>query len=146
MGIKQAIQDAMKDAMRSKDHERLECLRMAKGVLILKEKEKGGDITEADAVAALRGEVRKRQQTAATMREVGREEAAAEAGREIEVIESFLPRQLDEQALEARVRAFAVEHPDVNHAGKLTGMLKKELGDHADGKMLNDVCRRVLGG
>jgi uncharacterized protein YqeY len=146
MGIKQAIQDAMKDAMKHKDHARLECLRMAKGALILKEKEKGGDITEEDAVAALRGEVRKRHQTAATMREVGRGDAAAEAEREIEVIESFLPRQLDEQALEARVRAFVAEHPDVSHAGKLTGMLKKELGDQADGKMLNDVCRRVLEG
>ena len=39
MSMKQKIQDAMKDAMRNKDTVRLECLRMAKGALLLKEKE-----------------------------------------------------------------------------------------------------------
>ena len=34
----------------------------------------------------------------------------------------------------------------MNHAGKLTGALKKELGDTADGKVLNDICRRILEG
>ena len=47
---------------------------------------------------------------------------------------------------DADLRAFLAEHPDMNHAGKLTGALKKELGDAADGKVLNEVCRRVLGG
>jgi hypothetical protein len=33
----------------------------------------------------------------------------------------------------------------MNHAGKLTGAMKKELGDLADGKVLNEICRKVLG-
>jgi hypothetical protein len=37
------------------------------------------------------------------------------------------------------------EHPEINHPGRLTGAMKKELGDSANGKMLNDVCQSVLG-
>ena len=65
---------------------------------------------------------------------------------EIAVLESFLPRQLGEAEIEAKVRACLEAHPELNHAGKLTGVLKKELGDLADGKALNAVCRRVLEG
>ena len=61
------------------------------------------------------------------------------------MFEEFLPRQLSEAQLEEKVRAYLAEHPEVNHAGKLTGAMKKELGDLADGKMLNAVCQKVLG-
>jgi uncharacterized protein len=146
MSLKNDIQVAMKQAMKDKAAERLECLRMMKGALLLKEKETGEpDLADAEVIAVLRAEARKRQQTAETMREVGREDAALAAEREIDVIESFLPKQLDEAALEARVRAFLADNPGLDHPGKLTGALKKELGDLADGRMLNEVCRRVLG-
>ncbi|HNR32456.1 MAG TPA: GatB/YqeY domain-containing protein [Candidatus Hydrogenedentes bacterium] len=146
MSIKQAIQEAMKEAMKNKDHDRLECLRMAKGALLLKEKEgPKGDIEDADAVAALRAEIKKRQHSIETFRSVGQEEAAKKTEIEIAIIEEFLPKQLSAGQLEERVRAYLAEHPELNHAGKLTGAIKKELGDLADGKMLNEICRAVLG-
>ncbi|MFP4502212.1 MAG: GatB/YqeY domain-containing protein [Candidatus Hydrogenedentota bacterium] len=146
MGIRDAVQEAMKTAMKNKDSERLACLRMAKGALLLKEKEKGGAVSDEDAVTALRAEMKKRRQTAETMREVGKEEQAQAAEREAAMIGEFLPQQLSEADLEAKVRAYLDEHPEITQAGRLTGALKKALGDAADGKMLNEVCRRVLEG
>ncbi len=146
MGIRDAVQEAMKTAMKNKDAERLACLRMAKGALLLKEKEKGGAVSDEDAVTALRAEMKKRRQTAETMREVGKEEQARAAEREAAIIAEFLPEQLSEAVIEAKVRAYLDEHPDITQAGRLTGALKKALGEAADGKMLNEVCRRVLGG
>lgn len=146
MGIKQAVQDAIKDAMRNKDQERLECLRMAKGALLLKEKEgpKDRDLPEEEAIQALRAEVKKRQQSVETFEQLGKADEAERTRREIAVIEAFLPRQLSPEELEARIRAHLAAHPELNHAGKLTGAVKKELGDLADGKLLNDLCRKVL--
>lgn len=148
MGIKEAIQDAIKDAMRSKDQERLECLRMAKGALLLKEKEgpKDAALPEEEMVQALRAEVKKRQQSIETFEQLGKREEADRSRREIAVIEGFLPRQLSAEELEGRIRAHLAAHPELNHAGKLTGAVKKELGDLADGKMLNALCQKVLGG
>lgn len=145
MPIKEEIQNAIKDAMRSKDSVRLECLRMAKGALMLKEKESGDAIEDEAAIAVLRTEVRKRQQSIDIFREHGKEEAATATEGEITVLESFMPKQLSEADLEERVRAYLADHPDVTHAGKLTGALKKELGDLADGKLLNAACRKALG-
>lgn len=144
MPIRDQVQEQMKEAMRSKDTLRLECLRMIKGALLHKEKETGKALSDEQAVAVLRSEVRKREQTADMMREHGKEAEAQEAEAEIAIIDTFLPSQLSEEQLEAKARAYLAEHPDVNHAGKLTGALKKELGDQADGKMLNEVCRKLL--
>lgn len=146
MTIKEAIQAAMKEAMIKKESARLECLRMAKGALLMKEKEKAKDtvLSEAETIATLRGEVRKRQQSMATFEELGKTEEVEKLKIEIDTIESFLPQQLSAEDIEAKVRAYLAEHPEINHAGKLTGALKKELGDLADGKILAEACKRVL--
>ena len=144
--IRERIQDAMKDALRAKESERLGTLRMMKGALLIKEKEGGGLVSDEDAVAILRSEVKKREQTIEILREHGKDAEIAETGREITVIQEFLPAQMTREQVEQRVRAYLAEHPDVTHAGRLTGALKKELGDAVDGKMLNEVCQEALAG
>lgn len=145
MDIRERVQDEMKKAMKAKDSFRLEALRMAKGALLLKEKESSAEMTEDAAIATLRAEVRKRRQSIEIFCEHGRETEAAKTEKEIAIIEEFLPRQLSPEELEARVRQYVAEHPDVNHPGKLTGAMKKELGDLADGKLVNEICKKVLG-
>lgn len=148
MAIKEQIQEGIKEALKGRDQARLDTLRMAKGAILIKEKEKARTeaVGDDEIIAVLRSEIRKRQQSMETYEQLGKQEAVNGLKLEISVIEEFLPRQLSEADIEARVRAFLAEHPDMNHAGKLTGALKKELGDAADGKVLNEVCRRVLGG
>ncbi len=146
MTIREQIQEGIKQATKDRDHARLETLRMAKGALLLKEKAKGADahIGDGDAVDVLRAEVRKRRQSMALYQEHGKADEVEALEAEIHVLEEFLPRQLSEPEIEEHVRAYLANHPDINHAGKLTGTMKKALGDGADGKMLNAVCRRVL--
>ena len=145
MTIKERIQEEMKNALRAKEAKRLECLRMAKAALLLKEKDGSGELTDDMTVAVLRSEVKKRQQSIDIFREHGKETEAVETEAEIAILNEFLPQQLSAEQVEDRVRAYLAEHPDLNHPGKLTGAMKKELGDLADGKTLNDVCRKVLG-
>jgi uncharacterized protein len=144
MSIRKDVQDALKEAMKNRDQIRLDCVRMMKGALLTKEKESGDQVGDAAAVTVLRSEIRKRQQSLEVLTELGKAEEAAAAKNEIAIIEEFLPAQLDAAQLEEKVRAYLAEHPEITHAGKLTGALKKELGDAADGKVLNEICRKVL--
>ncbi len=147
MSLKERVQDAMKSALKDKNTPRLECLRMVKGALLLKEKESvEAVVTDEMAIAVLRAEVKKRQQSLDIFRDLGKTVEVAATENEIAVIDEFLPKQLSEADLEAKVREHLAAHPELNHAGKLTGAMKKELGDLADGRMLNEVCKRVVGG
>jgi len=145
MLIRDRIQGAIAEATKARNQPRLECLRLAKAALLLKEKEKGEAVTDAAAVAVLRAEVKKRQQSIEIFRQHGREDVAKSTEAEIAVLEEFLPKQLSAEEVEARVRAYLAAHPDANHVGKLTGAVKKELGDLVDGKLLNEICRKVVG-
>lgn len=145
MSIKERIQEELKLAMKNQDKARLEVLRMAKGAVLIKEKASSAELTDEDAIVAVRGEIRKREQSIEIFREHGREQEAVEAEAEIRVLDEFLPRQLSPEELESKVRAYLDAHPEMNHAGKLTGAMMKELGNQADGKVLNAVCRKVLG-
>ena len=144
MSIKDQVQSAIKEAMKSRETTRLECLRLAKGALLMKEKESSADLTDNVAIAVLRTEVKKRQQSIEIFREHGKEDEAKATEEEIRILEEFLPQQLAADQIEEKVRAYLAEHPEIDHAGKLTGALKKELGDQADGKLLNEICRKVL--
>lgn len=146
MSLKERVQDAMKTAMKDKDTPRLECLRMVKAALLLKEKESVDALTEETSIAALRAEIKKRQQSLEIFRNLGKTDEATATENEIRIISEFLPQQLSAEEIEARVRAYLAEHPDMNHAGKLTGAMKKELGDLADGRVLNEICKKVVGG
>jgi hypothetical protein len=146
MSIKERVQQEIKAAMKNRDQVRLECLRMVKGALLLKEKESASGLTEESALAAVRGEIKKRQQSLEIFRELGKETEARATEVEIEVIGEFLPKQLGPDEIEARVRTYLAEHPEVTHPGKLTGAMKKELGEQVDGKLLNDVCKKVIEG
>ena len=142
--IRERIQDAMKDALRAKESERLMTLRMMKGALLLKEKDGSGAVSEDDTIATLRSEVKKREQTIELLREHNKPNEIAETEREIAVIQEFLPAQLTMEQVEERVKAFLAANPDITHAGRLTGALKKELGDAVDGKMLSEACQKAL--
>jgi len=146
MSIESRIQEGIKQALKAHDTLRLETLRMAKAALLLKEKASPhpNGLSDEEAVAALRAEIKQRQQSIETYIEVKRPDVVSQLEEEIRILEEFLPKQLSADELEARVRQFLAEHPELNHPGKLTGALKKELGDAADGRLLNEICRKVL--
>jgi uncharacterized protein YqeY len=144
MSIREDIQHALKQAMKDRNQVDLDTLRLVKGALLHKEKASGEEVSEEEATITLRGEVRKRRQTIEILTEHGKDEEAAMAEQEIALIETFLPQQLTPEQLEEKIRAYLAEHPEISQPGPLTGALKKALGDTADGKQLNQLCRKVL--
>ncbi|HOK09091.1 MAG TPA: GatB/YqeY domain-containing protein [Candidatus Hydrogenedens sp.] len=148
MSIMNTVQEAMKQAMKDRDTIRLETLRMVKSALLLKEKStaRTEEMSDNEAIATLRSEIRKRKDSIEVFKQLGKDEEVAKLEKEISVIEEFLPQQLSREDVVQRVKQYLAEHPDMNHAGKLTGAMKKELGETVDGKLLNEVCRELLGG
>lgn len=146
MSIRERIQQDILQTTKARNHARLEALRMAKAAILLKEKEKARDtvLSDEEATAVLRGEVRKRRQSLETYAQLGKQDVVTALDAEIAVFEEYLPRQLSPEAMEDRVKSFLAAHPELTHVGKATGALKKELGDAADGKLLSELCTKYL--
>ncbi len=110
MEIRTRIQEATKDAMRSRDQLRLSTLRLIGAALKDREIAIRGEpgqtgLDEADVVALLSKMVKQRQESARAYEEGGRLELAERETQEIAVIQEFLPRQLDQAEVAAAIDA-----------------------------------------
>ena len=100
MDLRARIQTATKEAMKARDSARVSTLRLVQAAIKDREiglrGEKGADaaMSDADITAILARMVRQRQESARAYEEGGRLELAQKEEAEIELIQSFLPRQL----------------------------------------------------
>ena len=134
MGIREQLQDQIKDAMRAKAAERLSGLRLI--IAAIKDREialrgeGGGEVTEGDMLAILGKMVKQRHESVRMYLEGGRQDLADKERNEIKVIEEFLPRQLDAAEVEAAIASAIAEvgAASVKDMGRVMTVLK---GKHA---------------
>ncbi len=136
----------MKAAMKAGDKPRLEVLRM----LVSEFKRKAIDaqvdaLKEDEEVAVLNKAVKTRQDSVAQATAAGRGEIAAREQAEIEVIQSYLPKQMDAAEVTDKVRALAAE---IGYAGgKDTGRFMKEWMARykgvADGRLVQEALKAL---
>lgn len=154
MGVKDRLDTEMKEALRAKDAERLSCIRMLRSQLLTREvalrAERGRDylLTDDEALAVIQSYAKQRRDSIDSYRQGGREDLAASEERELSIVESYLPRQLDDAELgrivqEVIAAAGATSPRDMGAVIK--GVMAKTLGA-ADGRRVSAAVRAALGG
>ncbi|WP_417352953.1 GatB/YqeY domain-containing protein [Flavobacterium alkalisoli] len=148
MSLQTQIMDAMKTAMKAKDTVTLEALRAVKSALLLAQTESGAkeELAEEEEIKLLQKLVKQRKDSAAIYTEQGREDLAAPEIEQAAVIEKFLPAQLSEEEVEAKVKLIieANGFSGMADMGKTMGVASKELAGSADGKTISAVVKRLL--
>ena len=101
MSLQEKVMQEMKAAMKAKDPVALESLRAIKSAILLAQTEKGigKGLTEEEEIKMVQRLVKQRKDSAAIYQEQGREDLAATELSQVEVIERFLPEQLDEASI-----------------------------------------------
>ncbi|MDQ3346615.1 MAG: GatB/YqeY domain-containing protein [Acidobacteriota bacterium] len=139
----------MTAAMRSKDQARLMPLRMAKAALMNREVEKGRPLDEAEAQQVVASLIKQRHDSVEQFTKGGRAELAARETAEIAVLEAYVPPPLDPAEIERAVDEAVLETgataaKDMGRVMK--AVMPKLAGRGADGRTVNDIVRRKLGG
>jgi uncharacterized protein len=149
MTLIEKISGDMTAAMRSKDQARLMPLRMAKAALMNREVEKGRALDEAEAQQVVASLIKQRRDSVEQFTTGGRPELAAREAAEIAVLEAYLPPPLDPAEIERAVDE-AVQETGATAAKDMGRVMKavmpKLAGRGADGKVVNELVRRRLGG
>ncbi len=97
------IEDEVKDAMRARDVQRRDALRLILSSLQGAEKELQRPLSDDESLQVLQRERKKRIEAAEAFRAGGREEQAAAEEAELAVLQEFMPEPLSEDELEAIV-------------------------------------------
>ena len=149
MTLIEQISADMTAAMRSKDQARLMPLRMAKAALMNREVEKGRPLDESEAQQVVASLIKQRHDSVEQFTKGGRGELAARETAEIAVLQAYVPPALDPAEIERAVDE-AVGETGATAAKDMGRVMKavmpKLAGRGADGRTVNDIVRRKLGG
>ncbi|MFC4870233.1 GatB/YqeY domain-containing protein [Negadavirga shengliensis] len=147
MSLKENIENEIKQAMLSKDKDRLRALRAIKSLILLEET-KGSDkaITEAEEMQILTKAAKQRRDSIEIFEKQNRKDLASLEVAELNVINEFLPKQLTEEELEAALREIIQETGAAGPGdmGKVMGVATKKLAGKADGKAISAKVKALL--
>lgn len=150
MDMRERVNAALKDAMRSKEADRLSTLRLINAAIKDKDiaargsGDDEGGVTDDDIMAIMGRMVKQRQESARAYEEGGRLELAEKELLEIKIIEEFLPKQLTEEEAEVAVDAAIAEvgAASIRDMGKVMAVLKGKFTGRMDfgkaGPMVKD--------
>ncbi|HSK93047.1 MAG TPA: GatB/YqeY domain-containing protein [Candidatus Angelobacter sp.] len=147
MTLSTRIEDAMRDAMRARDEQRTTTLRMAMAAVHNQRIARGRDLTDEEVVDVLGKQVKQRRESITMFRDAGREERAVAEEAEAAILTEFLPEQLDEEEIEglARQAIADVGAGAPGDVGRVMGALAPKTKGRADGRVVSEVVRRLLG-
>lgn len=148
MGLKDRLQQDLKEALRNRDERRKAVIRMALAAIQLAEADHGGELDEPSLIAVLQKEVKRRQETIEELRGTPRADRLADEEAELAILESYLPRMLsrEEIAAEARAVIAQVGATGPRDMGVVMQALMPRMKGRADGRLVNEVVRELLTG
>ena len=144
MSLLERVQSDTTAAMKAGERERVTALRMVVAELQRAHKEAAG--TEADEVAVLQRERKRRLDSAGAYRDAGREDLAEAEEREAELIASYLPEQLSDDELAAIVGDVVAETGAASpkEMGRVMSMVMPRVQGRADGKRVSALVKEKL--
>ena len=152
MPMRERITAALKDAMKSKEAERLSTLRLINAAIKDRDialRGQGGDleVSDAEILGILGKMVKQRQESARAYEEGGRLELAEKELSEIKIINDFLPRQLSDAEASEAVDAALVEvgAQSIRDMGKVMGVLKSKYTGQMDFAKAGPLVKSKLG-
>jgi len=146
---KQQLKDELKQAMLAKDSEKTSTLRMTISALGYYEIEKGGagyEATEEDVETVLQKQAKQRRDSIEQFKAGNRPELAEKEAKELELLESYLPKQMDEEEVKKLVDEAVAQTGATTQAdmGKVMGALMPKVKGKADGGLVSKIVREKL--
>lgn len=148
MQLEKNVMEQLKAAMLARDEAALRSLRAIKAAILLAKTSEGasGELAEADEIKLLQKLVKQRKDAAAIFHEQNRLDLAKKEEEEIQVMEKFLPRQLEPSELKEILKGIIAQTGASGPAdlGKVMGVATKQLAGKADGKAISAVVKELL--
>jgi uncharacterized protein YqeY len=152
MSLRDTLMEDVKRAMKGGEKTKLSTIRMIQAALKDKDIEARGlgkgQLTDDDIMSLMQKMVKQRQESIAIYTQAGRGELAAGEQAEVEVINHYLPRQMDEAAIKAAIAESIAETgaASMKDMGKVVAALKAKFAGQMDFTKASQLVKAALGG
>ena len=150
--MREIINEAVKDAMRSKDKLRLSTLRLINAAIkdkdiALRVEDRPDGVSSSEILQILGKMIKQRQESARAYEEGGRLELAEQELSEIKIVEEFLPRQLSDDDVANAIQKMisSVGATSIRDMGKVMASLKEKYTGQMDFGKAGATIKKILG-
>jgi uncharacterized protein YqeY len=151
--LRDDIKNALVDAMKNKEQDKVNTLRLVQAAIKQKDidaRMKGvmDGVDEAAVLSLLQGMIKQRKESIEMYKKGNREDLVAHEQGEIDVIQSFLPQQMDEAAMTEAIKAIIAETgaAGIKDMGKVMGALRAKYAGQMDFGAASGVIKTLLAG
>lgn len=148
--MRDTLSNAMKEALKAKDSRRLSTVRLIQTAVKdrdIAHRGVGKDpVTDDEILQILQKMIKQREESAEIYDEGGRAELAAQEREEIEIIRSFMPEQMSDEAVRAACEAVIAEigAQGLRDMGKVIGVLKERYAGQMDFAKASGLVKELL--
>ena len=148
MSLTEQLLEDMKLAMKSRDALRLSTIRLLRSSVSYARIDKGDELTDDEVLEVLSRQAKQRRETIDAADAGWRSDIADKERAELEIVNAYLPKQLDEAEIEAIAREVVAQvgATDPKDRGKVMGPLMQRIRGKADGKLAGAVVEKLLRG
>ena len=152
MGLKEQLDSDLKDAMRSRDEDRVRAIRLVKAAISNleiartdpKNQQHGQPVTENDLLRVVENQIKQRRESIELYNKGNRPELAAKEEAEIRTLEKYVPEPLSREQIKSEVEKVIAEL-GTREFPKVMRESATRLKGRADGKLVNEVVREITG-
>ncbi len=146
MSIKERLKTDMISAMKSKEKERLECIRFIQAAVKKQEVDTRKDLDDGAVSAILMNLAKQRRDSIDQFRKGGREDLAVKEESELKILQSYLPEQMGADDLAKLVEA-AIQETGAKSMKEMGAVIKTVMAKaagRAEGSMISEMVKRKL--
>ncbi|NLM49930.1 MAG: GatB/YqeY domain-containing protein [Clostridiaceae bacterium] len=146
MTLKEQLAQDLKDAMKEKDAVRKNTVQFIRASILQVEKDQKITLSDEGVIEVLAKELKKRKDVLPEYEKSGRNDLIENLKREIEIIESYLPKQLSREELEEIVKQEIqnTNATSMKDIGKVMQAVLPRVKGRADGKVVNEIAKNLL--
>ena len=144
---KAVLLSALKDAMKSKDTERRNVIRLVQSAIKQVEIDERTELSDDEVMDILQKEAKKRRESIVELNNAGRGESAEVEQSELDIIEEFLPQRLTDEELRPIVQDAVnqVGATSMKEMGQIMKIVMPQVQGRADGRQVNTIVKELLG-
>ena len=145
--LKERIQSDLRAAMLARDEPRKAALRMLTAAIKNAEIEAGDELAEGDLLVVLQRQVKQRRESITEFRKGGRNDLVEREEVELEAFAGYLPEEASREEIEEAAQATIAETgaSGPRDIGKVMPVLIKRFQGKADGRVISEIVRGLLG-
>ena len=145
--LKERIQSDLRAAMLARDEPRKAALRMLTAAIKNAEIEAGDELAEGELLVVLQRQVKQRRESITEFRKGGRNDLVEREEVELEAFAGYLPEEASREQIEEAAQATIAETgaSGPRDIGKVMPVLIKRFQGRADGRVISEIVRGLLG-